>query len=193
MRTLWIVDVLYLQIYYTLKLLIYQGFYYVNYHFHGIYCGERKWCFMQFYSGNLNAKDQDGIYPFEQIFVDEEQTFGNEFPKEWRIIKTSVVTKPKLKGQYVEGQATKILAYPENVYQQMKKMNLLSTLESVDKTTLIVYDNLTNRNLKNKVLKLNDGHYFIGFSHDSKSKGLDVIWAFEHFKIYVPSGDYEIK
>ena len=42
---------------------------------------------MEFISGNLNAKDENGIYPFAQVYVDEKQTFGDSFPKSWRIMK----------------------------------------------------------------------------------------------------------
>ncbi|MDO5304147.1 MAG: hypothetical protein Q4E87_01065 [bacterium] len=147
---------------------------------------------MEFISGNLNAKDENGIYPFAQVYVDEKQTFGDSFPKSWRIMKQSN-TKEKVDGVETGNQVTKLMAYPAETYSQLAKMKLLSTLTQVPKTPLIVHDNLSSRDLTGTTLTLKDDKYKIGFQHTSRAQGVSVNWAFDAFQIDVAGDGYAIK
>lgn len=147
---------------------------------------------MQFVSSSLNQKDEDGVYPFSQVFVDEKLTFGDDFPKEWRVMKQSNV-KEKVNGKDTGNQVTKVQVYPNDTYLQLKKLKLLTTLNSVPKTPIIVHSNLSAQDLTGHVLKLKDGKYKIGFQHTSRAKGVSVEWSFDAFQVEVDGDGYEIE
>lgn len=147
---------------------------------------------MEFISSSLNVKDENGIYPFAQVYVDEESTFGDSFPKSWRIIKQSN-TKEKVNGAETGNQVTKLMVYPEATYSQFAKLKLLATLNSIPKTPLIVHDNLSAQDLTGKVLTLKNGKYKIGFQHTSRAQGVSVNWSFDAFQVDVDGDGYAIK
>lgn len=147
---------------------------------------------MDFISSSLNVKDENGVYPFAQVYVDEELTFGDSFPKSWRIMKQSN-TKEKVNGVATGNQVTKLMVYPDVTYSQLAKLKLLSTLNSVPKTPLIVHDNLSAQDLTGKVLTLKKGKYKIGFQHTSRAQGVNVNWSFDAFQVDVAGDGYAVK
>ncbi|OTA48242.1 hypothetical protein BHL83_09770 [Limosilactobacillus reuteri] len=147
---------------------------------------------MDFISSALDTKDRNGVYPFSNVFVDEELTFGNNFPHDWHIVKQANV-KERVAGHNTGKQITRVMAYPENTYQQLAKLNLLATLESIPATPIFVHDNLSAQDVTEHVLSLKKGKYKIGFQHTSQARGIDVTWAFNKFQLDVDSDGYDIK